>query len=383
MSYRISFIGYGLRSETMLSAFRSLEAGVEVAAVCEPDPEAARARTADDPLFASASYYADAERMLDESRPDGVFIGTRCPLHTPLARLVLARRLPLFLEKPVAISEAQLSELARAGRGQEDRVVVSFPLRLCAVVQEMKRLVSSGVLGRLTMVQAVNNVPYGSVYYHSWYRDPALTGGLFLQKATHDLDYISYLTGETPVQAFARTAKLYFKGDRPAGLHCPDCPDYRSCPESSYVVGHIQKDDVQGDACCFAVDTGNEDNACAVFTCESGLLISYSQSFVVKRTAARRGCRLIGTEGSAEFDFYTGEIRHDDYRTPQTVTHKIINTGNHFGGDLRLAQAFLSVMDGAPSPAGLTSGLASAACCLAARRSAETGLPEAVPAYRL
>lgn len=382
MSYRISFIGYGLRSATMLSAFRNLEAGVEVAAVCEPDPEAARARTADDPLFASASYYADAERMLDESRPDGVFIGTRCPLHTPLARLVLARRLPLFLEKPVAISEAQLSELTRAGRGQEDRVVVSFPLRQCAVVQEMKRLVSSGVLGRLTMVQAVNNVPYGSVYYHSWYRDPALTGGLFLQKATHDIDYISYLIGETPVQAFARTAKLYFKGDRPAGLRCPDCPDYRSCPESSYVVGHIQKDDVQGDACCFAVDTGNEDNACAVFTCESGLLISYSQSFVVKRTAARRGCRLIGTEGSAEFDFYTGEIRHDDYRTPQTVTHKIINTGNHFGGDLRLAQAFLSVMEGAPSPAGLTSGLASAACCLAARRSAETGLPEAVPAYR-
>lgn len=102
---------------------------------------------------------------------------------------------------------------------------------------------------------------------------------------------------------------------------------------------------------------------------------------MVKRTGARRGCRLIGAEGSAEFDFYTGEIRHDDYRTPQTVTHKIINTGNHFGGDQRLALAFLSVMDGKPSPAGLTSGLASAACCLAARRSGETGRPEAVPAF--
>lgn len=381
MSYRIAFIGYGLRSKTMLSAFRDLEAGVEAAAVCEPDPEAARAGTEGDPLFASASYYTDPVQMLEECRPDGVFIGTRCPLHTPMALKVLDRRLPLFLEKPVAISEAQLAALAEAGRGQEDRVVVSFPLRLCAVVQEMKRIVSSGILGRLTMVQAVNNVPYGSVYYHSWYRDPSLTGGLFLQKATHDIDYISYLTGETPVQAFAQTAKLYFKGDRPAGLRCPDCPDYRTCPESSYVVERIQKDDVQGDACCFAVDTGNEDNACAIFTCPSGLLISYSQSFVVKRTGARRGCRLIGTEGSAEFDFYTGEIRHDDYRTPQTVTHRIINTGNHFGGDQRLALAFLSVMDGKPSPAGLTSGLASAACCLAARRSGETGRPEAVPAF--
>lgn len=382
MRYRIAFIGYGLRSATMLSAFRSLEAGVEVAAVCDTDWDAVRARTAGDPLFDSASYYKDARQMLEEASPDGVFIGTRCPLHTPLAQEVLARRLPLFLEKPVAISGEQLAALAQAGRGQEDRVVVSFPLRLCAVVEEMRRIVDSGALGKLTMVQAVNNVPYGSVYYHSWYRDPALTGGLFLQKATHDIDYIRYLVGETPVHAYAQTAKLYFRGERPAGLRCPDCPDYRVCPESSYVVGHIQRDDVQGDECCFAVDTGNEDSACAIFTCPSGLLISYNQSFVVKRTAARRGCRLVGTQGSAEFDFYTGEIRHDDYRAPQTVTHKVINTGNHFGGDLRLALAFLDVMDGRPSPAGLEDGLASAACCLAARRSAETGQRAAVPPYR-
>lgn len=382
MSYRIAFIGYGLRSKTMLSAFRSLEAGVEVAAVCEPDPEAARAGTAEDPLFASASYFSDAGQMLDQVRPDGVFIGTRCPLHTPLALEVLARRLPLFLEKPVAISEEQLARLAQAGRGQEDRVVVSFPLRLSPVVQEMKRIVDSGVLGRLTMVQAVNNVPYGSVYYHSWYRDPSLTGGLFLQKTTHDIDYIRYLIGETPTRVYAQTAKLYFKGGRPAGLRCPDCPDYRTCPESSYVVGHIQKDDVQGDACCFARDTGNEDNACAIFTCPSGLLVSYNQSFVVKRSAARRGCRLVGTDGSAEFDFYTGEIRRDDYRVPQTVTHRIVSTGNHFGGDERLALAFLAVMDGRPSTAGLEDGLASAACCLAARRSAETGAQERVPGCR-
>lgn len=382
MRYRIAFIGYGLRSRVMLSAFRALDAGVEVCAVCEPDPEAVRAKTEQDPLFASAGYYANQQEMLEETRPDGVFIGTRCPLHAPLAQEVLARRLPLFLEKPAAISEEQLAALARAGRGQEDRVVVSFPLRLCAVVEEMKRLVDSGALGKLTMVQAVNNVPYGSVYYHSWYRDASLTGGLFLQKATHDIDYIRCLVGETPVHAYAQTAKLHFKGDRPAGLRCPDCPDYRTCPESSYVVEHIQHDEVQGDNCCFAVDTGNEDNACAIFTCPSGLLISYNQSFVVKRTAARRGCRLVGTQGSAEFDFYTGEIRHDDYRVPQTVTHKVLNTGNHFGGDQRLALAFLSVMDGAPSPAGLEDGLASAACCLAARRSAETGRREDVPRWR-
>lgn len=120
----------------------------------------------------------------------------------------------------------------------------------------------------------------------------------------------------------AKTAKLHFKGERPAGLHCPDCPDYRTCPESSYVVGRILKEDVQGDACCFAADTGNEDGASAIFTTASGMLISYNQNFTVKKSAGRRGARLIGTKGSAEFDFYTAEIREDRYLSPQTVTHK-------------------------------------------------------------
>ncbi|MFR9159642.1 MAG: Gfo/Idh/MocA family protein [Ruthenibacterium lactatiformans] len=344
---RIGFIGYGLRSETMMKSFRSLEADITVTAVADPRHAEIAPGLAGDPYFAYTRWYADADELLAGEALDGVFIGTRCSLHTPYACRVLDMGLPLFLEKPVCITRPQYEQLRRAAAGKEKQVVVSFPLRLSSITLEMKRIVDSGVLGRLTMVQAVNNVPYGSVYYHSWYRDPAETGGLFLQKATHDIDYIHFLTGERPVSVCAKTAKLHFKGDRPAGLHCPDCPDYRTCPESSYVVKNILKEDVQGDACCFASDTGNEDGASVIFTTESGMLISYNQNFVVKKSAGRRGARLIGTEGSAEFDFYTAEIRVDRYLSPQTVTHKFnFPAGMHFGGDEMLALDFLRVLDG-------------------------------------
>jgi predicted dehydrogenase len=214
----------------------------------------------------------------------------------------------------------------------------------------MKRIVDGGLLGRITMVQAVNNVPYGSVYYHSWYRDPAETGGLFLQKATHDVDYISYLTGETPKDAFARTAKLYYKGDKPAGLHCPDCAQYYTCRESSYVVKNILKEEVTGDACCFAVDTGNEDGASAVFTLPSGAIVSYSQNFVAKKGAARRGCRLIGTDASVEFDFYSGEVREDRYDLPETVTHSFAGARTRTLADEALALEFIGLMEGRRRP---------------------------------
>lgn len=370
---KLGFIGYGLRSDTMMKAFRDLEADVTVAAITDPREEEVRAQVKGDPLFANTAYYPDADAMLDNASLDGVFVGTRCGLHTPLACKVLQRGLPLFLEKPVAITRAQFEQLRDAARGKEHLVTVSFPLRLTTLCLEVRAIVESGAIGRVTQVQAVNNVPYGSVYYHSWYRDESLTGGLFLQKMTHDIDYITFLAGMEPVDVFARCAKLYYKGDKPAGLTCQQCPEYRTCIESEYVVKHVLKEESWGNACCFAEDTGNMDVGAALFTLQNGALVSYSQNFIAKKSAARRGCRLLGTEGAVEFDFYTGDIREDRYRTAQSVVHHFDNSGQHFGGDERLALDFLDVMDGKRGCSGLRAGLMSAAACLAAKESSETG----------
>lgn len=64
--------------------------------------------------FADTRYYADAEEMLDREALDAVFIGTRCGLHARYAALVMERGLPLFLEKPVCIDEAQYARLLAA-----------------------------------------------------------------------------------------------------------------------------------------------------------------------------------------------------------------------------------------------------------------------------
>lgn len=374
MRKKLGFIGYGLRSDTMMTAFRSMEADLEVAAIADPRAAELANTLKRDDYCADPHFYENAGEMLAKEELDGVFIGTRCSLHTLYACRVLELGLPLFLEKPVCITPEQYRELKAAGEGREDRVVVSFPLRLTTIVLEMKRIVESGSLGRITMVQAINNVPYGSVYYHSWYRDPRETGGLFLQKTTHDIDYITFLIGEKPDSVCAKTAKLYYRGERPAGLACKDCPDYRTCVESSYTVKNVWKEDVQGEWCCFAQDTGNEDGASAIFTTPSGTLISYNQNFTVKKSAGRRGARLIGTEGSVEFDFYSGEIREDCYRTPQTITHRFtFPAGAHFGGDERLALDFMRVLNGEAAQSDLRAGLASAAACLAAKQAAEKG----------
>ena len=377
---KLGFIGYGLRSETMMKAFRGIAAPIRVAAIADPSWETIRPTRNGDPYFAETVYYASAEEMLQKEALDGVFIGTRCNLHSHYAPMVLQRQIPLFLEKPVCINEEQYLHLLTAPRGMWNRVTVSFPLRYTCIVQEMKRLVEAGTLGGIVTVQAINNVPYGNVYFHSWYRDSSLTGGLFLQKATHDIDYICYILGKNPSSVMAATAKMHFKGEKPAGLRCEDCEDYLTCPESSFVVKNYLKEEPSGPWCCFAKDTGNEDVGAALFTCPDGTIISYHQTFLVKNQAGRRGARFIGTKASAEFDFYSAELRVDYYDGRHSAVHQFTYPEglNHFGGDEMLAREFLKVMAGQDSSSDLSQGLYSAAACLAARKSAITQCCEAI-----
>ena len=191
-------------------------------------------------------------------------------------------------------------------------VVVSFPLRVTPLVSVAKDIISSGKVGSVEHVQAVNNVPYGWCYYMDWYRDENITQGLWLQKATHDFDYINYLLGLKPVSVAAITSKRVYKGDRPAGLKCVDCGEWDTCMESPYHLYYtrheIEKVEDIGRSCGFAQDTGNEDCGSALVEYENGVHLSYSQNFFARRGAARRGATLIGYKGTIEFNWSQGRI---------------------------------------------------------------------------
>ena len=100
-----------------------------------------------------------------------------------------------------------LQALAKAGRGRGSKVVVSFPLRVSPLVATVKEVLAAGKIGAIEAVTAWCDPPYADVYYSRWYRDEAETGGLWLQKATHDLDYRNYLIGLHPAKVFAMESR--------------------------------------------------------------------------------------------------------------------------------------------------------------------------------
>lgn len=349
------------------------------------DPAEAQLKEQFPEALEDVTFYEDVDTMLDEAGVDGVLIGTQCVYHTPYAIKVMQRGLPLFLEKPVAINEEQLAELYTAAKAAASPTVVSFPLRLSHLAQMTKEILDSGVVGTIENVQAINNVPfYGSNYYHGWMRDESLTGGLWLQKATHDLDYLTYMVGKVPVRMVAVESKTVFTGDMPADLHCLDCPVNDTCPESQknlfYMQGilddmHKAEDWWNGRwKCSFAVDTGNHDAATAILQYASGAHLTYTQNFYVRRGAAKRGATFVGYKGTVSFDWVTSEVAVHHHHSGRVERHSLGDTGaGHHGGDRELAHDFLAILNGTgASRATLEDGILSAQLCLMAKRSCQT-----------
>ena len=386
----VGIIGYGGRVSSMAKALGMYNIPYRVAAIA--DPRAQEIRAAGDPFLADTAFYTDAEVMLAAGGLDGVMVGTRCYLHTEMACRAARHRLPLFLEKPVAITFEQVKALDTAFRDYPAPTVVSFPLRLTPIVQTVKRLIDADAIGTVEHVVAFNDVPYGDVYYNSWYRNYDQVGGLYLQKATHDLDYIHYLLDQRPAVVAAMKAQRIYgpghtppeatdgrpKGTKPFDLRCADCEEQETCPESPYSLCYrrFQGKEVHQDdwrMCMFAEGIRNEDLGNCLVEYEHGTQASYTQNFYARFGAGRRGARLYGYKGTIHFDWYENLIRVYKHQSPVVETIDFSGGMDHFGGDRELCLDFLRAMrDGAPSRSPISAGILSALTCLWARESAET-----------
>lgn len=372
---KIGIIGYGGRVSSMVKSFSMFDIAYRVAAIVDPRREEIEAQQ--DPFLEDCTFYDTAEGMLARDDLHGVMIGTRCSLHADMACKVAARNIPLFLEKPVAINFEQLRRLDQAFRAVTAPVVVSFPLRLSPMALMVKEMIDSGKIGTVEHVIAVNDVPYGSVYYNAWYRDYNEMGGLFLQKATHDLDYINFLLDDRPKTICAMKAQRIYGGDKPYDLTCKVCPEQTECRESPFNLFYKQFEGqsvVQSDwrMCMFSEGIKNEDVGNCIIEYEKGAQSSYTQNFFARNESARRGARLYGYKGTIDFDWYRNNIKVYSHQSPTVETIDFVGQMPHFGGDRELALDFMMAMrDGRPSRSPIEAGILSALTCLWARESAE------------
>ncbi|TCM78958.1 Gfo/Idh/MocA family protein [Rhodovulum steppense] len=144
--------------------------------------------------------HKDYAVLLEKERLDAVVIATPSRLHAPMVRAALDRDIHVFCEKPFCLDwadSAALTELA-AERGRVAQV--GYHYRYVGAFREMKRILDSGALGRVTHVLAE---AYGPVVLRpkraTWRTSKEEGGGCLYDYAAHPLNLLNWFFG-TPDQ---------------------------------------------------------------------------------------------------------------------------------------------------------------------------------------
>ena len=384
---RLGVVGFGLRSEWLVKdAFRKVGHDFRVVGIVDPDEKRARERL--EPCDQKdVVFYSDLGQMVASAKLDALLIGTRCNLHSPYAIAAAEYDVPLYLEKPVATSMEQAVALERAFEKAKCQVMVSFPLRVSPLCELARQHIEDGAVGDCEHIAAVNYVTYGNHYFEQGYRDYEITQGLFLQKATHDFDYMSYLMGSNIVRVAAMTTcGRVYGGDKPSQLVCSKCDEAESCMESPANRARLGlpvapwEEEIPDHLCAFSVDCGsretgmNEDSSSALLEFPDGRHGVYTQVFFSRRDAHARGAIVSGYKGTLSFDWYENKLKCVRHHQPFTAVEKADDKLSHFGGDLELARDFVGMIKKQAKPrATIWKGIQSVYACLAAKESAQTG----------
>ncbi|MBN1643118.1 MAG: Gfo/Idh/MocA family oxidoreductase [Anaerolineae bacterium] len=190
---RLGFIGSGgiVRShlEHGLKGFPD----VEFAAWCDLNPETAAARR--EQVGGQGAIYADAREMLDAVKPDAVYIMLPPYAHGEAEALVIERKLPFFVEKPVAIDLATAQAVAEGVEKHGLLTAVGYMNRYRASVQRVRGLLQAQkpVLLHGGWIGGGPRV-YEGIW--KWWVQVEKSGGQFLEQTTHTIDLARYLFGD-------------------------------------------------------------------------------------------------------------------------------------------------------------------------------------------
>jgi predicted dehydrogenase/threonine dehydrogenase-like Zn-dependent dehydrogenase len=148
--------------------------------------------------FPKASTSPDAV-LADESL-DAIFVVTRHETHADLVCRALEGGKAVFVEKPLALTRADLERIADTiAQTGNDRLMVGFNRRFAPLLRQMKAAFGPAAAGSLTRYL----VNAGTLEPDSWYRNHELQGSRFTGEGGHFIDVLSWWTASLPAEVYA------------------------------------------------------------------------------------------------------------------------------------------------------------------------------------
>ncbi len=192
MAIRIGFIGAGWISGSHRQTLRAMD-DVELVAVCDVDEAKARQAAEED----GAAAYGDWRQMLRGETLDALYICVPPFAHGEMERAAVEKGLPMFIEKPVAVSWEAAVPVARQVLDSGLTTAVGYHWRYSPLTERARTFLEEARVAAMVGAFACPMPP------PDWWRRRDGSGGQVIEQTTHVADLVRYLSGSEPTRVFA------------------------------------------------------------------------------------------------------------------------------------------------------------------------------------
>jgi predicted dehydrogenase len=184
---------------------------VEFAGVSEPDREVAAQYAQRYKLDAARLFSSHAE-MLDRAKPEAVMIFSSTFDHKQIVELCAARKIPVIMEKPLAVSLEHARAIEAAAKHSGIPVMVNYETTWYPVNTPIESMVRQGKLGEIRRIvthyghQGPKEIGVGPEFF-GWLTDPVKNGaGALFDFGCYGANFATWLfANDRPLSVFAQT----------------------------------------------------------------------------------------------------------------------------------------------------------------------------------
>jgi predicted dehydrogenase len=187
---------------------------IEIVGVAEPD-RALFDRYATKYGLHAELYHADVEEMISSTKPQSALLYTSTYEHRKMVEICAKHRVPVMMEKPLAVSAEDAHAIAKAAADAKIPVMVNYFTTWEPSRHGAYEVVKEGTLGEVRKVIAHDGhggpkeIGVGPEFL-GWLTDPKLNGGGALYDfGCYGVDFMTWLMGgEAPVSVTAVTMQI-------------------------------------------------------------------------------------------------------------------------------------------------------------------------------
>lgn len=348
---------------------------LDIVGVAEPIP-IRQERFADKHDIKNKHRFETWEHVFDQKKfADVIIITTPDDLHHGPAMRALNMGYDLLLEKPIAQTWEECSEILAAQKKNDAIVAVCHVLRYSPYYRKVKEVLDSGLLGELISVQHFEPIQHVHMS-HSFVRGnwgvEAETNPTILAKSCHDLDILRWWIDQpcNYISSFG-SLKWFKESNAPEGstARCTDgCKIEESCPYSALRIYHKNRTwlhhfdlpedkEKHGDAimenllngpygrCVYRCDNDVVDHQVLAMEFENEITATFNMEAFTDYHG--RKSRIMGSMGHIKGDgteLHIADFRNESLEIWNVKEHAKISSG-HGGGDWGLMSDFLLAVD--------------------------------------